>query len=99
MLAWGMIGLLAGILSVPLRKYRPVLIIYGAAAGVAYSMIMDIWTVLWYAEGFKVYLYIAALGTALPYTASYVVSNVLFLLLLAKPFGEKLGRIKIKYGV
>ena len=99
MLAWGMIGLFAGILSVPLRKYRPVLIIYGAAAGVAYSMIMDIWTVLWYAEGFKVDLYIAALGTALPYTVSYVVSNVLFLLLLAKPFGEKLGRIKIKYGV
>ena len=99
MLAWGMIGLFAGILSVPLRKYRPVLIIYGAAAGVAYSMIMDIWTVLWYAEGFKVDLYIAALGTALPYTASYVISNVLFLVLLAKPFGEKRGRIKIKYGV
>lgn len=99
MLAWGMIGLFAGILSVPLRKYRPVLIIYGAIAGVAYSMIMDIWTVLWYAEGFKVDLYVAALGTALPYTASYVASNVLFVSLLAKPFGEKLGRIKIKYGV
>jgi energy-coupling factor transport system substrate-specific component len=99
MLAWGMIGLFAGILSVPLRKYRTVLIIYGAAAGIAYSMIMDIWTVLWYAEGFKADLYLAALGTALPYTASYVVSNILFLSLLAKPFGEKLGRIKIKYGV
>jgi len=30
---------------------------------------------------------------------SYAVSNVLFLYLLAKPFGDKLNRIKIKYGV
>lgn len=99
MLAWGLIGFFAGLFSEPLRKHRPLLILYGAAAGVAYSMIMDIWTVLWYAEGFRTDLYIAALGTALPYTTSYVVSNVLFLSLLAGPFGEKLGRIKIKYGV
>jgi len=30
---------------------------------------------------------------------SYAVSNVIFLLLLGRPFGEKLERIKIKYGV
>ncbi len=99
MLAWGLIGLIAGLLSEPLRRSRIFLLIYGAAAGMMYSFIMDIWTVLWYAEGFEVKLYLAALGTAIPYTASYVVSNVLFLSLLAKPFGEKLQRIKKKYGV
>ncbi|NLT09499.1 MAG: ECF transporter S component [Ruminococcus sp.] len=99
MLAWGMIGLIAGILSEPLRRSRIFLLIYGAAAGMMYSFIMDIWTVLWYAEGFQLKLYLAALVTAIPYTASYVVSNVLFLSLLAKPFGEKLQRIKKKYGV
>ena len=99
MFAWGMIGLIAGYLGKPLRKSRVALAVYGALAGVAYSMIMDIWTVLWYGEGFSWQLYVAALGTALPYTIGYAVSNVVFLLVLGRPFGEKLQRVKLKYGV
>ncbi|MCR4640068.1 ECF transporter S component [Ruminococcus sp.] len=99
MLAWGLIGLLAGMLSKPLLKSRVLLLIYGAMAGLGYSFFMDIWTVLWYNEGFSVKLYAAALISAIPYTLSYAVSNVLFLFLLAKPLGEKLSRIKTKYGV
>ena len=99
MLAWGLIGFFAGLLADKLLKSRALLLIYGAAAGLAYSFIMDIWTVLWYNQGFDVKLYLAALVTAIPYTTSYAVSNVLFLYLLAKPFGEKLHRIKVKYGV
>jgi energy-coupling factor transport system substrate-specific component len=37
--------------------------------------------------------------TALPHTLLYAVSNVVFLYLFAKPFGEKLERVKLKYGV
>ena len=99
MLAWGLIGLFAGMLSKPLLRSRILLLIYGAVAGIAYSFIMDIWTVLWYNQGFDIKLYLAALVSAIPYTESYAVSNVLFLFLLAKPFGEKLERIKTKYGV
>lgn len=99
MLAWGLIGLFAGMLSKPLLKSRILLLVYGAAAGLGYSFFMDIWTVLWYNEGFSVKLYAAALVSAIPYTVSYAVSNVLFLYLLAPPFGEKLSRIKTKYGV
>ena len=99
MLAWGLIGLFAGMLSKALLRSRVLLLIYGAAAGIAYSFIMDIWTVLWYNQGFDIKLYLAALVSAIPYTQSYAVSNVLFLFLLAKPFGEKLERIKTKYGV
>lgn len=99
MLAWGLIGLFAGIFSEKLLKSRILLLIYGALTGIAYSFIMDIWTVLWYNQGFDIRLYLAALVSAIPYTASYAVSNVLFLYLLAKPFGEKLHRIKVKYGV
>lgn len=99
MLAWGLIGFFAGLFADRLLKSRALLLIYGAAAGLAYSFVMDIWTVLWYNQGFDVKLYLAALFTAIPYTASYAVSNVLFLYLLAKPFGEKLHRIKVKYGV
>ena len=99
MFAWGMIGLIAGYLGDPLRRSRVALAVYGAFAGIAYSMIMDIWTVLWYGEGFNWSLYLAALATALPYTIGYAVSNVVFLLVLGRPFGEKLQRVKIKYGV
>ncbi|WP_024859553.1 ECF transporter S component [Ruminococcus flavefaciens] len=99
MLAWGLIGLFAGMLSKPLLKSRALLLIYGFIAGIGYSFFMDIWTVLWYNEGFSVKLYAAALVSAIPYTVSYAVSNVLFLYLLALPFGEKLQRIKVKYGV
>ncbi len=99
MLAWGLIGLFAGYLSAPLKKSRLLLSLYGIFAGVAFSLIMDVWTVLWYQGGFSIRLYAAALLTALPYTVSYAVSNVIFLLLLGEPFGRKLERVKIKYGV
>ena len=99
MFAWGMIGLIAGYLGDPLRRSRVALAVYGAFAGIAYSMIMDVWTVLWYGEGFKWELYVVALATAVPYTIGYAVSNVIFLLVLGRPFGEKLQRVKIKYGV
>ncbi len=99
MLAWGMTGLVAGILAEPLKRRKWALLLYGALAGVGYSFIMDIWTVLWYAEGFSFKLYLGALFTAIPYTLSYAASNVLFLHFLAEPFGSKLGRIKTKYGV
>lgn len=98
MLSWGLIGLLAGICSLPLRKSRILLSIYGIFAGAAYSFIMDIWTVLWYNGSFNADLYTAALATAFPYALMYAISNVIFLNVLARPFGEKLERVKIKYG-
>lgn len=99
MLSWGLIGLLAGYLSKPLKENRILLAAYGVFAGIAYSFIMDIWTVLWYDNGFHANLYLASLLTALPFSISYAVSNVVFLLLLGKPFGEKLERVKIKYNI
>jgi len=99
MLAWGLIGLLGGLLAEPLKKSRVLLGVYGALAGVAYSMVMDIWTVLWYNGDFSWTLYLAALLSAVPHLISYSVSNVIFLLLLGRPFGEKLERVKVKYGV
>jgi len=99
MFAWGMLGLIAGLLSEPLKKSRLALAAYGVFAGAAYSLFMDIWTVLWYNGGLNAELYAAAVVTALPYMASYAVSNVIFLMLLGRPFGEKLERIRVKYGV
>lgn len=99
MLGFGMIGLFAGYLSKALLRLRWLMLIYGVIAGLAYSFIMDIWTVLWYAGGFDWKLYTAAIVSAIPFTLLYAVSNVVFLLILQKPVGNKLNRIKIKYGV
>lgn len=99
MLAWGLIGLVAGYLKEPLKKSRILLCIYGVISGVAFSLIMDVWSVVWYSGELNATLYLLAIVTALPHTAMYAVSNFIFLWFLARPFGEKLERVKIKYGI
>jgi uncharacterized membrane protein len=99
MFSWGIIGFVAGILSNPLIKSKVVLIIYAVFAGVAYSFLMDIWTVLWMDGAFNPARFIAAVGTAFPVTLEYIVSNIVFLLILAPMFGKKIERLKTKYGI
>ena len=99
MLSWGLIGLFAGFLAKPLKKSKAALLVYGVVSGIVFSFIMDIWTVLWYNNGFDLSLYLAALTTAVPHTVLYAFSNFIFLFFMYKPFGDKLNRIKIKYGV
>ena len=44
-------------------------------------------------------MWLTAVLSALPVTGVYCASNVLFLLVLDKPLGRRLERIKTKYGV
>lgn len=99
MLIWGLIGLLAGLLAVKLKSSRIALSLFGIFAGIVFSLVMDIWAVVWIDGVFNLARYGAALVTALPVTVAYAVSNVVFLLLITKPIGKKLERIKIKYGL
>lgn len=99
MLAWGMLGLMAGYLRQMLKKSRGLLLLFGVLAGVFYSLFMDVWTVLWYDGSFRWELYLSAVAAALPHTLLYSASNFFFLLLFARPFGQKMERIQIKYGI
>ena len=99
MLAWGMIGFVAGLLGKYLKGRRVPLVIYGVLSGVIYSLVMDVWTVMWFDDGFNAVTYIDAIVAALPHTALYAFSNAVFLCIIAKPFGEKLDRVKHKYGI
>ncbi len=99
MFAWGILGFFAGTLAKPLKSHKLFLYAYGAFSGLFFSMIMDIWIVLWEMGTFSWEMYLAKMLTALPHTILYAVSNVIFLMLFAKSFGEKLERVKIKYGV
>lgn len=91
MLAWGIIGFLAGILRNKLKN-RITLSLYGVFAGVLYSVILELWNVLWYSNSFDLNLYLAFLLSSLPHTAIYAVSNVIFLMVMYKPIGSKLKR-------
>lgn len=99
MFAWGLIGFLAGLLAKRLVESKVLLIIFGALTGVVFSFIMDVWTTLWADGTFNIARFIASITTAAPFTVVYMVSNVIFLLLLTKPIGRKLQRLKTKYGI
>ncbi len=99
MFTWGLLGLLAGLLAKQLKASKLLLAVYGVFAGVAFSLIMDAWMVLWYQEGFPIQIYLASIVSASYVTVIYAVSNVIFLLFLSGPMGKKLSRIKIKYGL
>lgn len=99
MLSWGAVGALAGVLSDPLRRDRLVLMIYAVAAGAIFSLFMDVYTTVWTIGAWSWRFYLVALGSSAPYTAIYAVSNVIFLLALSKPVGDKLGRVVSKYSI
>ena len=99
MFAWGLVGLLAGVLARYLRERRVPLLLFGALSGVLYSLLMDVWTALSADGSFVLSRFAATVLTALPVTAVYALSNVLFLCLLQKPARRIFGRLKERYGV
>lgn len=99
MFTWGIIGLLAGLLTKWLKENTIPLLLYGVLSGVLYSFLMDLWSVFWMDSTFTPSRYIALIVSSLPFTAVYAVSNMIFLLVLTKPIGKQIERIRTKYGV
>jgi len=99
MFSWGLLGGLAGLLAKPLRRHRLLLCLYGLFAGVFYSLIMDLWSTFWMGDGFEVSRYLALVTAAIPTMIEYAVSNVIFLLALTGPIGDKLDRVRTRYGL
>ena len=99
MLAWGLIGLFAGVFSKALIKSRPLLLTYATLSGIFFSLIMDVYSALWFSGELTAEHVLAAVVTALPHTVIYIISNCFFTLLLSGPFGRKLVRVKKKYGI
>lgn len=97
MFSWGIVGFLAGVIADPLKKSKIVLVVYAIVSGVLYSLLMDVWTVLWADGYFNISRYAAAVISAAQFTIIYAVSNVIFLLVFSKPIGKILERIKEKY--
>ena len=99
MMALGLIGLVAGILNKNNWLENKVLLVcYGIICGIGYSLFMDIWTVLSLDQVFNIYRYIAVIVTAIPTMFVYIISNVVFLLILVPVLLKRFQRIKLKYG-
>jgi len=99
MLSWGLIGLFCGLLANPLRKNIFLLLIVGFLSGIFFSVVMDLWNAVWLDGEFILERFLTLIISALPVTIIYGVSNVVFLLILAKPLGKKIARIQLKYGL
>lgn len=99
MFAWGFVGLVAGILAKYIVNKLIFQIIYAGLAGILYSLLLDIYTVLSFDGYFSISRYIAAITASFPVTLTYAVSNIIFILLLSKPIGDKINRLKVKYGI
>ncbi|MBQ6420187.1 MAG: ECF transporter S component [Clostridia bacterium] len=99
MAAWGLIGFLAGLLAAPLKKHLSLLLVYAALSGGVYSLLMDTWTVIWENGAFSLSKYLTLISASATFTLLYMVSNVVFLLVLFKPVGRVLERLKVKYQI
>ncbi len=100
MMAWGLTGYAAGALGRTGLLNRPwQLAVFGFCSGIAFSLVMDVWSVLALGEGFLWSRYVALLVTAAPFTLIYGVSNAAFLVFLKIPVGRRLERIRKKYGL
>ncbi|NLL92674.1 MAG: ECF transporter S component [Clostridiales bacterium] len=99
MFAWGFTGLMAGVFAKQLKENKPALLLYACLAGLSYSLMLDVWSTIWAEGEFNIKRYVGYIITSIPTTLTYIVSNIMFLLILTRPIGEKLDRIRKKYGI
>ncbi|MDR1464952.1 MAG: ATP-binding cassette domain-containing protein [Oscillospiraceae bacterium] len=102
MFAFGVIGFLAGVLFRKGRfpRGKPALCVFGGlAALVIFGGIVNPAQVLIYQARPTLPMVLAAYLQGLPFDLVHALATVFFLAVAARPMLEKLGRIKVKYGL
>ena len=98
MLAWGLIGVLAGLAG----KIKPLKSIYfavpfSALSAFLFSIITDTWTVMTLGEGMTLGAALSVFGAGLAFNIPHAVFNAVLCALLFTPMNKRLTRIKTKY--
>ncbi len=98
MLAWGLIGLLAGLLTKCkfLNKLWKI-VAFGLFSALLYGMILDTWHVFFFVRPLQFSAVAAALSASVLFNAVHALATVIFLLFLAMPFLRRARRIRLKY--
>lgn len=100
MFSWGMIGYIAGIFKdKQISKNIAFILLLGVLGAVLFTSVVEVWTVLQIDQGFNLSRYLAILITSMPILIIYIVSNCVFIAILAKPLLEIFNRAKNKYGI
>lgn len=101
MLAWGVVGLIGGILAdVKLSKNMVVMCIYAFVSALIYGMITDFWTIAFMAgEKLTWSIVLSVYSAGLVFNLIHGIGNVLFMIVLYKMLMEKFDRIGEKYGL
>lgn len=98
MLAWGAIGVLAGLLGKTRIKHSLVFVCMIAFfSAFLFSILMDFYTVTSVGTQLTLPMALSMFGAGLLFNISHAVGNVIFIILLYKPIGKKLERIRNKY--
>ena len=106
MLAWGLVGFFSGVLGDLIKEkdtfglvFQIVVIAYGTIASLLFGVFQDLqffiaftWEASW--SGL-----VATLVMGLPLNLIHAASTLIFLLLVLIPWGKKLHRLRIKYGI
>ena len=98
MLAWGLIGLLAGLFGKikPLKNVK-FAVVYSVIAAFLFSIITDTWTVLTLADGLTLGSALSVFGAGLAFNIPHAIFNGVMCAIIFKPMNKRLTRIKQKF--
>lgn len=98
MLAWGLIGLLAGLLTkCKFLADLPKIVAFGLLSAFLYGIIMNVFHVLFFVKPLNSAAVAASVFASLVFDLVHAVATALFLSVLAGPWLRKLDRIRRKY--
>lgn len=100
MYAWGMIGFVSGVMG---RRgwfqHRWFLYLSGMLAGILFDWFLNLQYLIGYVHPITWSAVLAAYAAGVVFDLTHGGSTVLFLFLLERPWGKKLKRLKVKYGI
>lgn len=98
MLAWGLIGLLAGLFGKikPLKNVK-FAVVYSVIAAFLFSIITDTWTVLTLADGLTLGSALSVFGAGLAFNIPHAIFNGVLCAVIFKSMNKRLTRIKQKF--
>lgn len=100
MTAWGMMGCFAGVFQrTGIFKHRGLLYLYGFLSGILFGWFMNLQYLIGYVYPLTIGAVIASCVASVTFDLAHGMSTLIFLFILERPWGKKLKRLKVKYGI